>query len=130
MSTELNADEIIEAEKLWVRGIQTPAFAEEMECMRTARTNVRVKQLSLFFDDDQIIRCDVRTSNSTLPDDAKRPMLLPPKHQFTKLIIRECHELVHHDGIRETLNCVRGKYWVLRGRESVKGVIVNMHRST
>ena len=123
MSTELNADEIIEAEKLWVRGIQTTAFAEEIECMRTARTNVRVKQLSLFFDDDQIIRCDGRISNSTLPDDAKRPMLLPPKHQFTKLIIRECHELVHHDGIRETLNCVRGKYWVLRGRESVKGVV-------
>ena len=35
----------------------------------------------------------------------------------------ESHEIVHHDGIRETLNCVRGKYWVLRGRECVKGVV-------
>jgi hypothetical protein len=93
--------------------------------MRTARANVRVKQLNLFFDDDQIIRCEGRIGNSTMPDDAKRPILLPPKHHFTKLIIRECHELVHHDGIRETLNCVRGKYWVLRGRESVKSVVRN-----
>ena len=58
-----------------------------------------------------------------MPDEAKQPILLPPKHEFTKLIIRESHELVHHDGVRETLNCIRGRYWVLHGRESVKGVV-------
>jgi hypothetical protein len=125
MSTEVNADEITEAEKLWVHNIQSTAFSEESECMRTDRANLRVKQLNLFFGDDQIIRCEGRISNSTMPDDAKRPILLPPKHHFTKLITRECHELVHHDGIRETLNCVRGKYWVLRCRESVKSVVRN-----
>ena len=54
-----------------------------------------------------------------MPADAKQPILL----HYTKLIIRDSHILVHHDGIRETLNCVRGKYWILRGRESVKRVV-------
>ncbi|XP_028412044.1 uncharacterized protein LOC114534773 [Dendronephthya gigantea] len=39
------------------------------------------------------------------------------------MVIHESHKLVHHDGIRETLNCVRGKYWVLQGRERVKSVL-------
>ncbi|CAB3981861.1 Hypothetical predicted protein [Paramuricea clavata] len=59
-----------------------------------------------------------------MPDDKKsKPILLPPKHEFTRLIIREAHELVHHDRIRETLNCVRRKYCVLRGRESVTRMV-------
>ena len=85
--------------------------------------HARVKRLGFFLNDDNIIHCEGRISNSSVPDEAKQPILLPPKHESTKLIIRESHELVHHDGIRETLNCIRGRYWVLRGKESVKGVI-------
>ncbi|CAB4026973.1 Hypothetical predicted protein, partial [Paramuricea clavata] len=120
ISPEVNADELKESEKLWIRSIQSTDFAEEIECIHNGCMNSRVNQLGLFVDDDKIIRCDGRIGHSTMPDDAKQPILLPPKQEFTRLIIREAHELVHHDGIRETLNCVRRKYWVLRGRESVK----------
>ena len=30
---------------------------------------------------------------------------------------------VHHDGVRETLNSVHVKYWMLRGREAVKKIV-------
>ena len=120
---EINANDVMEAEKLWIRNIQSASFAEEIECFRTGKPNSRVKQLRLFIDDDSIIRCEGRIHHSTVPADAKQPILLPPKHHYTKLIIRDSHILVHHDGIRETLNCVRGKYWILRGRESVKGIV-------
>ena len=103
---EINANEIIEAEKLWIRNIQSTAFAEEIACLRTGRPNSRVNQLRLYFDDNSIIRCEGRIHHSTVPADAKQPILLPPKHHYTKLIIQECHRLVHHNGIRETLNCV------------------------
>ena len=82
-----------------------------------------VKQLRLFIDTDNIVRCEGRISQSTLPESAKRPILLPSKHRFTELVIREKHDVVHHDGIKETLNCVREKYWILRGREAVKRVV-------
>ena len=82
-----------------------------------------ITQLRLFLDQDNIIRCEGRIAISRVPDSAKDPILLPTQHYFTKLIIRECHELVHHDGIRETLNCVRERFWVPRGREAVKTVV-------
>ena len=37
--------------------------------------------------------------------------------------MKEYHEKVFHNGVRETLNALRGKYWILRGREVVKRFI-------
>ena len=98
-------------------------MTEEIDCLQTGRMNARVKQPGLFLNDDKLIRCEGRISNSSVPDEAKQLILLPLKHEFTKLIIRESHELVYHDGVRETLNYFRGRYWVLRGRESIKRVV-------
>ena len=123
LSLKLTADEVHEAEVLWIRRIQSSVFSEEMRCIRSGRFNVRVKQLGLFLDDDEIIRCEGRISESHVPDSAKQPILLPPKHQFTEMVVRDCHNIVHHDGIRETLNCIRGTYWILRGRETVKKIV-------
>ena len=75
-------------------------------CIRAGRSNSMVKQLRLFLDQDNIICCEGRISSSTMPDTAKQPILLPSKHDFTKLVIYESHKMVHHDGIRETLNFV------------------------
>lgn len=82
-----------------------------------------VKQLGLLIDQDNIVRCEGRINRSTLPEPAKQPILLPSKHRFTELVIREKHEAVHHDGTKETINCIREKYWILRGREAVKQIV-------
>ena len=58
-----------------------------------------------------------------MPTETKEPILLPSKHHFTKLVIKEEHKQVHHNGIKSTLNGVREKYWVLQGRETVKRVL-------
>ena len=89
------------------------AFVDELRCIHSGRSNPMVNQLRMYIDDDKFIRCEGRINNSTLPDTAKQPILLPLKHGFTAMVIRESHKIVLHEGIRETLNCVRGKYWVL-----------------
>jgi hypothetical protein len=122
-ATELRAEELREAEKLWVQSIQNDSFAEELSCLKSGQSNKLVKQLRLFLDRDRIIRCEGRISNSNLSDSAKSPILMPTKHRFTEFIIRECHEMVCHDGIRETLNGVRKRFWVPRGREAVKRIV-------
>ena len=48
---------------------------------------------------------------------------MPPKHPFVEMIVQDCHQIVHHDGIRETLNCTHGNYWILRGQETVKKIV-------
>ena len=120
---ELLAEQLIQAEKMWIRCTQSSAFQAEIRQLAIGGTNPMVKQLRLFIDTDNIVRCEGRISQSTLPESAKRPILLPSKHRFTELVIREKHDVVHHDGIKETLNCVREKYWILRGREAVKRVV-------
>ena len=82
-----------------------------------------ITQLRLFLDQDNIILCEERIANSSVPNSEKAPILLPKKHYFTELIIPECHKLFHQDGKRETLNCVRERFWVPRGREAVKTVV-------
>ena len=120
---ELTAAEIHEAEALWIRRIQSSVFSEEIRCIRSGHCNKRVKQLGLFLDEEEIIQCEGRISESSVPDSAKQPILLPPKHPFAEMIVRDCHQIVHHDGIRETLNCTRGNYWILRGQETVKKIV-------
>ena len=68
-----------------------------------------------------LLRCMGRLVNSDLEFDAKRPIILPRKNHLTKLIIRDCHERVHHNGARATLAELRSKYWVPKDRQEVKG---------
>ena len=120
---ELTAAEIHEAEALWIRRIQSSVFSEEIRCIRSGHCDKRVKQLGMFLDEEEIIRCEGRISESSVPDSAKQLILLPSKHPFVEIIVRDCHQIVHHDGIRETLNCTRRNYWILRDRETVKKIV-------
>ena len=42
---------------------------------------------------------------------------------FTRLVILQCHEDVHHCGLENTLNRVRCDYWVIKGRQTVKKIV-------
>ena len=123
-SGELRADELRNAEKLWLRSVQYCCFQEEHDHLSGLNTKEcqLVKQLGLFQDEEGIIRCQGRINQSSAPQTSKQPVLLPNKHYFTDLVIVAHHASVHHDGIRETLNSVRERYWIVRGREAVKRV--------
>ena len=77
----------------------------------------------MYLDTQGIIRCKGRLGESSLSEGANNPILLPAKHKYTTLLISEYHKVVHHNGIRETLNAIRQTHWIIRGRESVKKVI-------
>ncbi len=56
---------------------------------------------------------------------SKHPVLLPRNDQFTALVVRDAHLRVCHNGVKETLTEVRGKY--VKGRRFVRTVV---HRCT
>ena len=60
--------------------------------------------------------------NAHVRDSTKNPILLPPRNPYSELLIKDSHERVFHNGVRETLNMLRQKYWILRGGESVKRI--------
>ena len=102
-------------------------FAAELKYMteksgRTKPTNY-IKEFNLFLDEDHLLRCKTKLRHAEIPDDNKNPIMIPSRHQFPWLIIQEAHEKVYHSGIRLTLSTVRQRFWILRGRESVKRVL-------
>ena len=122
---EVTANELRAAEKLWVNTIQASNFEEERSYLQgvSKKEPLLVRQLDLFLDEEGTIRCQGRIDESSLTMTTKRPILLPARHFYTQLVIRNCHEVVHHNGVKETLNCIREVYWIPRGREAVKRVI-------
>jgi len=64
-----------------------------------------------------------RVDSADIPEEVKSPLLLPTQHMFTTLLVQSIQHLIFHNGIRETLNAVRERYWIIRGREIVKQVL-------
>ena len=59
-------------------------------------------RLNLKLDEDGIIRCYGRMTNTNLPQETITPILLPWKEKFIELMIEECHERLLHAGVSHT----------------------------
>ena len=102
----------------------------ENEWVKAAQTTIRrqhnfeqlVKEFNLI-EVEGILKCVGRLRNSDLDLLAQRPVILPKEHEFTKLVIEDCPNRVHHRGVRATLTELRSRYWVPQGRQHVKKVI-------
>ena len=77
-------------------------------------------QLGVIRDMNGILRCKGRLGNSSLPETAKFPAWLPCDHHITRLIIRDCHHRVMHNGVRETLTELRSRFRLTKGRQVIR----------
>ena len=122
-SKELKAEDLNFAEVTWVRGVQAHSFAtERQDLLHGYERSKHVKQFNLYLNEDKIIRCKGRINNADTTEESKNPILLPSRHRYTELLIRERHDHVHHNGVRETLNVIRETHWVLKGKDALKRV--------
>ena len=122
-SNSLLASEI---ELMRITCIQKASFKTELEFLgrKTNRSMPQyVSQFGLYLDKNRVLRCKGRLDKSGMEFGTRHPVLLPPKHPFVELIIRDVHERVKHSGIRDTLTTIRERFWIIRGRESVKRLI-------
>ena len=69
---------------------------------------------------DGLMRVGGRLEHAPIEFEAKHPIILPSRHHVTMLIIRHHHEAVGHSGCDFVLNSVRQRFWVVKGRASVK----------
>ena len=103
-------------EKLWIKHVQK-------EILKSDTYPQMKSSLGLYQDDEGMLRCRGRIGLSSLPHDTRFPILLPRGHHFTKLVILNGHDQVMHNGVAETLVQVRSKYWIVKGRQTVKNII-------
>jgi len=115
-SLTLTPDEITDAERLWILEAQTQLTQER-------NFDEWKRQYNLFSDENGILRCGGRLGNSALLYNTKHPVLLSKQHHLAVLVVRQAHEKVFHNGVKDTLTEVRANYWIVKGRSLVRSII-------
>lgn len=86
------------------------------------------RQLTLFTDKDEVLRCRGRIGNAeSVSYGAKYPILLPSDHPLTVLYIKTAHFRVFHNGVKDTLTELRSRFWIIKGRSTVKQVLYDCY---
>ena len=79
--------------------------------------------LNLFYDEN-FLRVKTRISSvETFSYDKKCSILLYKDSYVIKLIILNAHESACHSGVTSTLNFIRSKFWIVKGRLTVKKIL-------
>ena len=115
---DLTSCEIDEAESRLIKDIQAKSFSKEIEFLKENKKTtppLYVTQFGLYLDNNEILKCKGRLKNATLSDSSKNPIILPTKHHFTDLIVKDIHERAYHGEINMTLSLLRERYWVIQG---------------
>lgn len=92
--------------------------------MENPPTQDHRKQLHLFrCETTSLWKSKGRLANAMLPSDAITPTFLPAKSYITTLLILHTHSANNHCGVNHTLLQLRLKFWIPKGRSTVRSTI-------
>ncbi|KAK6026127.1 hypothetical protein OSTOST_07955 [Ostertagia ostertagi] len=97
--------------------------AAESVCIKQAQRTInssKLQHLNISKDSNGLMRCYGRLTHSSLPLHTINPILLPPTHKYTTLLIRDTHERLGHQGVNSTLANLRLRFWIPKGRQVVR----------
>ncbi|XP_053391236.1 uncharacterized protein LOC128554048 [Mercenaria mercenaria] len=106
----LTTEELHRAEKVCIRSCQMSKYQAEVKDIQTKRYKLPLsRQLKLFLNSG-IWKCRGCIHNAPLDEMTKYPYLLPAKHPFTNLVIKDAHSRLLHAGVSSTITFLRQKY--------------------
>ncbi|XP_063435740.1 uncharacterized protein LOC134716663 [Mytilus trossulus] len=116
--------EHLKPSELWIRNCQETVFATEYNALKfnskSHNSLPRIRQLRLFLDDKNILRCGGRIQNAPLSESTKFPYILPNDHTISKLIVLDAHERICHSGVNATIVHLRQSFWIPAIRQFVR----------
>ena len=132
----LTVEELHEAELEIVKIVQERSFREEIAAISqnlksSCNANVApnpIKRSSHLYKldpvyDKRVLRVGGRLRNSSVPEVAKHPLILPRNHHVVTLIIEFYHDLSGHCGLEHVLAMLRERFWIIRARVLIKSVL-------
>lgn len=81
------------------------------------------KNLDVVKDDRGILRVKTRLTLLDEDENFRYPILLPNKHSLVEKLILEFHLRNKHVGVLTMITMLREKYWILKGRKTIKSAI-------
>ena len=129
-----------EAEILWVQATQKKYFSEIFLLLENSNAQVSSSSRSMlvnhgiFLDKDlKVLRCTTRNERSLLPYSTVYPIFLPSMVKnadgewemckFSRLLVKNRHHAIGHQGVPDTLSHIRSEFWILQGRRFVQKII-------
>ena len=124
-SPTMTAADVQTAELHVLRQAQSESFPEEVETLVAGKSISRLSRLLMLASEyDEavgLVRVGGRLRRAEdLDPDAMHPMILDPKSHVTKLLIKKYDSELLHPGPERVFAEMRRRYWILRGRESIK----------
>ena len=118
LAASLSDRELLFAKQHWVRQAQAEVFPGGTK-------DQRLIQLTPMLDSDGLLRIDGRLKLAKdLPYQTRHPIILPTHLVVTRLIIVDTHEkLGHSTGAENVLTEFRTKFWIVKGRQTVKTIM-------
>ena len=114
---ELTTTELKESKKLWI------LYERNVIISKEKFTKIK-NSLNLFYDENNFLRGKTRTGSvETFSHDKKCLILLNKDSYVPKLIIFNVHESIYHSGVTSTLIFIRSKFWIVKGRQTVKEIL-------
>ncbi|XP_055918553.1 uncharacterized protein LOC129950651 [Eupeodes corollae] len=112
----LTIAELKNAENSLCKIVQKEQYEEEIKLLSSSKPLTKkssIYTLNPYLDERGILRIQGRLDEALyLPFQARRPILLPPKHPLSMLIMKFYHEKLHHQNSAVVLNEVRQKFWI------------------
>ncbi|XP_064486179.1 uncharacterized protein LOC135398725 [Ornithodoros turicata] len=122
----LTAEELQSAESYWLRETQRDAYPHEIKKLREGcpvPPQSKLLELNPFLDDERLLRMRSRLEHAEMGAAVKHPIVLPPDHSFTELLVTSAHRRILHGGVLETMTDIRDRFWIPRCRQLVKKII-------
>ena len=113
---EPSAKELKEAELMWIHSMQ-----ERMR--KDSKYSNLERQLSIYQDEEGLLRSKGRLDKSQVVYDEKHPIVLPSRHPVVPLIIWDAHDRVLHSGVNSTMAFIRKKFWIPRLRQLTRSLL-------
>ena len=108
---------------MWIQSCQHSTYLKEITSLQKSQTSSRrlplVRQLRLFLDSSNFLRCGGRIHNAPVDHNTKFPYLLPANHRFTALVVYATHANQLHGGTQCTVTALRQRYWIPAARRVV-----------
>ncbi|KRX63834.1 hypothetical protein T09_1217 [Trichinella sp. T9] len=121
---ELTVEELDKAENFWLLTVQREAFEKELAAVQSGRNpESKLARFNPYLYENGLLRVGGRLQNSDMDAERKHLILLPSTHLVVMLLIKRVHERSLHAGTEQTLTDLRQRFWVLKGRSSVKRIV-------
>ena len=123
----ISLNDLIRAEKAIIMFCQRQRYPDEISNMeKSAGKRISRKSTIYRLDpvlEDGVLRVGGRLRRASMPEETKRPMILPKDLHVSTLIIQHIHQQLGHGGRNHVLSQLRKRFWIVNANSAARKII-------